>query len=302
MFGSFFDRKVRAILAEVRINDRVHNSRRLVDADKKMFMQECDVWECIKTLKGKNSEGFNRIPQRILVDGAEVIIKPLSGLFKHIYRTGKVQDQWLIAKTIPVYKNKGQTSDINNYRPIANLCSASKIFKKLILKRILEIQDTAGIDFTNKHQHGFKRKSSTTTLMAVLQSQIARALEGEDFVMVASLDLSSAFDLVDIELLMKCLTMVGLPADVLQLIMAWLLNRSFYISINGTNSTLFDLLLGTVQGSILGPVLYAIFVSLLFDIESFLSHVDDTFIPKYNSSLQNLINDVENHLRQLPNG
>jgi hypothetical protein len=236
----------------------------------------------MRTLKAKNSEGFDRIPQRILVDGAEVLIKPISGLIKLIYETGKVPDQWLIAKTIPVFKNKGQTSDIINYRPIANLCSCSKIFEKLILRRILEIQDLAGVDFTNKQQHGFKRKSSTSTLMAVLQSEIARALEDEDFVIVASLDLSSAFDLVDINLLMKCLAVVGLPADVLRLIRAWLVNRSFYVSIDGTNSTLYDLLLGTVQGSILGPVLYAIFVSPLFDIETFLSYADDTFIPKSN--------------------
>ena len=299
VFGSFFDRKVRTVLAEVRINDGVHNGRRMVYEADEMFMREDDVWECMRTLKAKNSEGFDRIPQRILLDGAEVILKPLSGLFKRIYETGMVPDQWLIAKTIPVFKNKGQTSDINNYRPIANLCSCSKIFEKLILRRMLEIQDTAGIDFTNKHQHGFKRKSSTSTLMAVLQSEIARALEDEEFVIVASLDLSSAFDLVDINLLMKRLAMVGLPADVLRLIRAWLTNRSFYVSIDGTNSTMYDLLLGTVQGSILGPVLYAIFVSPLFDIETFLSYADDTFIPKSNKSLEILINDVEKSLEAI---
>jgi hypothetical protein len=69
----------------------------------------------------------------------EALIKPLSRLFAHICEKGKVPDQCLIAKTIPVYKNKGQTSDINNYRPIANFCSTSKIFEKLILKRMLEI-------------------------------------------------------------------------------------------------------------------------------------------------------------------
>ena len=299
VFGSFFDRKIRTILAEVRINDLVHNGRRMVDAEDRMFMRESDVLECIKTLKGKNSEGLDRIPQRILVDGAEVLLKPISGLFKRIYVTGMVPDQWLIAKTIPVFKNKGQTSDISNYRPIANLCSTSKIFEKLILKRILEIQDNAGLDFTNKNQHGFKRKNSTSTLMAVLQSQIARALEDEDYVIVASLDLSSAFDLVDIDLLMKRLDLIGLPADVLRLIRAWLVNRSFYVSIDGTNSTLFDLLLGTVQGSILGPVLYGIFVSPLFDKETFLSYADDTFIPKCNNSLENLILDVEKTLKAI---
>jgi hypothetical protein len=55
LFGSFFDRKVRYILAEVRINDNVHNGRRLVDAEERMFMQESDVWECMKTLKDINS-------------------------------------------------------------------------------------------------------------------------------------------------------------------------------------------------------------------------------------------------------
>jgi hypothetical protein len=135
--------------------------------------------------------------------------------------------------------------------------------------------------------------------MTVLQSQIARALEDEDFVIVGSLDLSSAVDLVDTDLLVKPLVMVGLPADVIMLIRAWLNNRSFYVSIDGTNATLFDLLLGTVQGSMLEPVLYVIFVSPLFDMETFLSYADDTFISKWNSSLQNLINDVEKSLEAI---
>jgi hypothetical protein len=57
--------------------------------------------------------------------------------------------QWLVAKTIPVYKKKGKTKDNENYRLIANLCSSSKIFEKLILKRFLEIQEKQQIDLTN---------------------------------------------------------------------------------------------------------------------------------------------------------
>jgi hypothetical protein len=87
--------------------------------------------------------------------------------------------------------------------------------------------------------------------MVELQSQITRALDDKDFVTVVSLDLSSAFDLVDTNLLIKRLKMVGIPDDVIKLIKAWLKNRSFYVSIDGANSTLLDLLLGTVQGSYL---------------------------------------------------
>ena len=62
-----------------------------------------------------------------------------------------------MAKTIPLHK-KGPRKDIENYRPIANLCSASKIFEKLILKRITEIAEENNVDITNTRQHGYKKK------------------------------------------------------------------------------------------------------------------------------------------------
>ena len=92
---------------------------------------------------------------------------------------------------------------------------------------------------------------------------------------------------------------MGLPDDVIDLISVWLRNRLFYVTIDGINSTMFDLLLGTVQGSILGPVLYAIFMSPLFDIADLLSFADDTFIPRWNSSLQLLVSDVEKDLEAI---
>ena len=88
------------------------------------------------------------------------------------FREKNVPKQWLISKTIPVFKNKGQRKDIENYRPIANLCSTSKIFEKLILKRMLQIQDENNVDFTGTNQHGFKRKHNTSTLSSALLSQI----------------------------------------------------------------------------------------------------------------------------------
>ena len=62
---------------------------------------------------------------------------------------------------------------------------------------------------------------------------------------------------------------MGLPDDITDLVSVWLRDRSFYMSMNGQNSTLYDLLLGTVQGSVLGQVLYAIFISPLFDLKAF---------------------------------
>jgi hypothetical protein len=163
----------------------------------------------------------------------------------------------LLQKLLPYLKVK-VTKNIGKYRPIANLCAVSKIFKKLILKRILEIQDANG-DLTGENQHGLKNPC-TSTLSAKLQSMISRALDGKEHVSLASLDLSSAFDLVNINLLMKRLKIIEIQNDITDLVSVWLRNRSFYVSIDGIKSIQYDLPLGTVQGSILGYILYAIFV------------------------------------------
>ena len=69
------------------------------------------------------------------------------------------------------------TYNVENYRPISNLCSSSKIFEKLILKRILEIQDDQNVDITGNSQHGFKKNRSTASLSLTIQTIISQALE-----------------------------------------------------------------------------------------------------------------------------
>ena len=116
---------------------------------------------------------------------------------------------------------------------------------------------------------------------------------------MASLDLSAAFDLVNIRLLLKRLKIVGLPDDVIDLVRVWLTDRFFYVSVNGNNSILFDLICGTVQGSILGPILYAIFVAPLFDLSDLTNFADDNFIIRWNRFLPALIIDMEKSLEMI---
>ena len=116
----------------------VYNGKRKVNAANKFFMSLEAVKSCMNSLKPKNSEGFDRIPQRILKDGAEILAVPVQKLMELIYKERKVPDQWLVAKTLPIFKKKGNIKDIENYRPIANLCASSKIFEKLILKGSLK--------------------------------------------------------------------------------------------------------------------------------------------------------------------
>ena len=101
-------------------------------------------------------------------------------LFNKIYHQKSIPEQWLMAKITPVHK-KGQKTDITNYRPISNLCSGSKIFEKLILHRIQELEAQYGVDFTGLDQHGFKKDHSTITAALSIQSKLATASEQGKF-------------------------------------------------------------------------------------------------------------------------
>ena len=110
----------------------------------------------------------------VLVDGLEQLLDPLTYLFKLIYVEKKIPGQWLVSKIIPVHK-KGNKSLIENYRPVANLCSVLKVFERLILKRIYELEEINGVTLAGKQQHGFRKNKSTLTAGLLLQSLIAGA-------------------------------------------------------------------------------------------------------------------------------
>ena len=290
-FADFFSNKVKNIVNECNIDQNVYNGTRKINATSENFMTPTNVVKAIKSLKVKNCEGFDRIPVRILCDGIKELTPVLCHLFNLIYTQKTIPSQWLISKVIPLLK-KGNPTKIENYRPIANLCSTSKIFEKLILMQLNRLESLNNISLTGKSQHGFKKKHSTATLGLTLQSLIANALDDNKYALMASLDLSAAFDVVNTELLCKRLDIVGIPADVVSLIRLWLTNRLLYVSINGDNSCLIATNTGTIQGSILGPILYAIFVSPLFDLEKLSNYADDNYIVRWNSNIEVLVNDM----------
>ena len=109
-------------------------------------MTKSDVKECSSLLKSKGCEVYDRIPVCALYDSRDVILDPLSALFE---KTKKIPNQWKVAKIIPIFK-KGSKTCIEIDRPIANLCSASKIFEKLILKQIQYLESKNKLDLTGK--------------------------------------------------------------------------------------------------------------------------------------------------------
>ena len=296
-FAQFFKEKVKNLEEKLKIKDDVPNGRRLVNSEEVNFMTPEKVTECLKEMKIKNCEGYDRIPLRILKEGVQVLARPLSILFEKIYENKEIPEQWKIAKIIPLHK-KGPDQDITNYRPISNLCSASKVFEKLILKRFEEIGKENEVDMTVNEQHGFKKNRSTITATLTLQSVISRELDKNKYAAMASLDLSAAFDLVNLDLLLKRLKIMGIPNDLISLLEVWLRNRFFYVEANGRNSEIQENDIGTIQGSILGPILYALFIRPLYDIVKITTFADDNYLVETGKTKDLVLKTLETKLNK----
>ena len=159
-FAEHLESKVASIVTQISIDPNVYNGITRLISNEMNFMTNDNILKAVSSIKMKNSEGDDRIPQRIIIDGINILLRPLTVLFGKIYETKEIPEQWKLAKITPVHK-KGNKDEISNYRPVANLCSASKIFERLILQRIQELQDDQEVDITNEGQHGFKRGKST---------------------------------------------------------------------------------------------------------------------------------------------
>ena len=93
---------------------------------------------------------------KVLVDCGNLLAPNITNLLNKIFETRDIPDQWKVSKILPLHK-KGDKKDINNYRPISNICSLAKMFEKTVLYKLSELERINSIDLTNKNQHGFKK-------------------------------------------------------------------------------------------------------------------------------------------------
>ena len=101
-FLNYFKSKVDQITQESNIDPNVYNGRQKINAGNFNFMNQINVMEAIQSIKFKNTEGYDPIPQRILVDGINFLLNPISKLFKLIYEQKTIPEQWLVSKIIPI--------------------------------------------------------------------------------------------------------------------------------------------------------------------------------------------------------
>lgn len=258
-----------------------------------------EIKEIILSLDNNSAAGYDRLKCSFLKKNVDYFSEILAKFVNQSISTGKFPDTLKIAKVTPVFKN-GDACNPNNYRPISVLSCFSQVFEKVFKKRIFEHLFKNNLIYAK--QFGFLPNSSTTAAVYCLMNLIYSSLSKSLKTCVLFIDLRKAFDCLSYPILEKILQANGFKGKALQLIMDFLDKRKQYVGVNGGVSGEEDILFGVPQGSIIGPLLFLLYVndvSLLKLHGSIQLFADDMALVYSAQSYQILKKQIEEDLQLL---
>ena len=275
------------------INDYINN----INCDKTLFLVPVvshEIAKVIDSLDINKSTGPNSIPVFIIK-----ILKPffsdwLAKLINLSFETSVFPDILKVAKVIPIHKKNSKLDHVN-YRPISLLSVFSKIYEKILYKRIYGFLSINNLFY--EKQYGFRSRHSTNHALISVTEKIKSLLDNGKFVAGVFIDLEKAFDTVNHKYLCEKLKNYGLRGNINLLIKSYLTDRKQFVSINGFDSEIKYVKCGVPQGSSLGPLLFLIYINdfRYSLVKSDCGHfADDTFI-MYSSNKLKTIETVLNH-------
>lgn len=241
-------------------------------------VREREVIDTFSELSNSTSCDLNNIQIRPVKYVIDVICAPLTHIFNLCLKTATFPSAMQIAKVIVLYK-KGDKNDFGNYRPISILPVFSKCLEKLILKRIDRFLQAHNI--ITDSQFGFRKNRSTEIALLHQKEYILDKLEKKKFVLGIFVDFTKAFDCIVHSILFRKLDLYGIRGHALALIKSYLSHRKQYVQISNFQSRTRDIIAGVPQGSILGPLLFNIYINDITNIDyqsKFIIYADDTTI------------------------
>ena len=242
------------------------------------FLEESSLDEIDGIIQDLQSGKASDIPVKIIKHSSSILSPILSKLINKGMEDGVFPDELKIGRITPIYK-KENPELLENYRPVSTLPIFGKIFEKVVYKRLYNYFSSKGLMYGN--QYGFRKDHSTSHALNYSIDLVKSAIDKGNHVIGIFIDLSKAFDTIDHKIMTSKLQHYGIRGQPLKLLTSYLSNRTQYVSTLNEKSDLADVIYGVPQGSVLGPLLFLIYVNDLPNCHSmtqFILFADDTNI------------------------
>ena len=259
---------------------------------------DTELFDIFKSLKD-SAPGYDEMKLFPLKSALEYFVYPLSYVCNLSMQQGVFPQELKIANVVPLYK-KDDSMVFSNYRPVSLLTSLSKVFEKVMYNRLISFLNKYKILY--KYQFGFRKDHSTYLALMCLMDKLIKCLENGEHVVGVFLDFSKAFDTVDHDILMTKLYHYGIRDNALNWFKSYLSNREQFVTYNKSKSSMKTIKCGVPQGSILGPVLFLLYIndlSTLCDKVFSIFFADDSNLFKSDKNLSVIEEVLNSELEQI---
>ena len=265
-----------------------------------MYLSPVTDDECVSMINDLNNVGtvLSSISVNVLKYHKYQLAPIISSAINFSFSIGEFPDVLKVATITPIFK-KDDRKLLKNYRPISILPTLSKIYERCLYNRLINFVESNSI--LHSCQFGFRKNTSTENAVIELTNKIYSSLNLKKHSICVFVDFQKAFDTINHSILFRKLDSYGVRGVVLSLFKSYLTNRKQRVRIGDSYSDLADLKIGVPQGSILGPLLFIIYVNDIFHVPEFghaILFADDTNIIFSDHSYSNLISKCNTDLEK----